>query len=143
MELDGIELEEIKPFYDSLAVEKDQLRFPLEEILKSKFIKGVRVDGKLAGIGGITLSYRLFPFCFWVVKSEFQRKGVGYEIAQGIISFARDKHSFLMLTASKGNTPAINLYRKSGFRIIYRLDDIYWMFFPLNKRGGIIGRSYL
>lgn len=139
MKLQNVALEEIKPFIDSLTVWK-YFKQPLDIVLNAEFITGVRIDNSLAGIGGITISYRIFPLCFYIVKSEFQRKGVGYEIAQEIINFARNKYSFLMLTVSKENTPAVNLYHKSGFRIIYRLDDIYWMFFPLNKRGEIIGR---
>jgi len=139
MRLQNVALEEIKPFIDSLTVWK-YFKQPLDIVLNAEFITGVRIDNRLAGIGGITISYRIFPLCFYIVKSEFQRKGVGYEIAQEIISFARNKHSFLALTVSKENTAALKLYHKTGFRIAYKQGNSYWMFFPLNKRGEIIGR---
>lgn len=140
MKLENIALEEIKPFIDSLTVEEKHFGQPLDIVLNAEFVIGVRINNSLAGIGGITISYQTFPLCFYIVKSEFQRKGIGYKISQQIISFAKNKYNFLTLTVNKKNTPALKLYHKSGFRIAYELENSYWMFFPLNKRGEIIGR---
>jgi len=138
MELEGICFEEIKPFCDSLTIEKENFN-PLRYALNAEFVVGVRMDGNLAGLGGIVQSYNYFHSCFWVVKSEFQGREVGYEISQRIIDFAqRRKYNFLILSTLKKLTPAINLYIKSGFRICYEKGDSYWMCLALNKKGSFI-----
>lgn len=140
MKLENIATEEIKPFFDSLTVEEKFFEQPLDIVLNAEFVTGVRSNNRLAGIGGITISYRIFPLCFYIVKSEFQGKGLGYEISQKIINFAIDRYSFLLLVVNKVNTPALKLYHKSGFRIIHEHDDSYWMILSLNKRGEIISK---
>lgn len=137
MELEGVCFEEIKPFCDSLTIEKEDFD-PLRYALNAEFVVGVKRDGNLAGLGGVVRSYKYFHSCFWVVKSEFQRKGIGYEISQRIIDFARRRYSFLILSTLSKLTPAINLYIKSGFRFYYKKGDNYYMCLPLNKRGGFI-----
>lgn len=140
MKLENIAAEEIKPFFDSLTVEEKFFEQPLDIVLNAEFVTGVRSNSRLAGMGGITISYRIFPLCFYIVKSEFQGNGFGYEISQKIINFAIKRYSFLLLVVNKVNTPALKLYHKSGFRIIYGHDDSYWMFLPLGKRGEIINK---
>lgn len=141
MKLEDITLEEVKPFFNSLTVEFRYFVAPVEEILdKAVFIKGVRINNELAGIGGITLSYRFFPLLFWVVKSEFQKKGIGYQLSENIINFARNRYSFLLLHVMKENVPAVKLYQKTGFRTCYEAGDRYRMYLPLNRKGSIICR---
>ena len=140
MKLENIALEEIRPFVDSLTVEEKYFEQPLDILLNAEFVTGVRLADNLAGIGGITISYRIFPLCFYIVRSEFQGKGIGYEISRKIIRFAKTRYSFLLLVTHKANISALKLYHKSGFRIVYKRGDSYWMFLPLNKRGGIIGK---
>jgi SAM-dependent methyltransferase len=143
MKLENITLEEMKSFINSLTVEKKYFKQPFDIVLNAEFITGVRSASNLAGVGGITISYRIFPFCFCIVKSEFQGKGIAHEISQQIISVARNRYDFLALTVNKKNAPALKLYHREGFRIAYEQEHSYWMFLPLNKRGEIIGRFLL
>ena len=145
MELEDIKLEEIKPFFDSLAEETEHFEVSGDRILNSAaFIKGVRVDNELAGMGGLTKSYGYFLSSFNVVRSEFQRRGLSNEILKGIVKFARKKRrSFFLTQVEYGNFPSLIMVQKQGYRISYDDGKDYWMFFPLNKVGEIIGQYFL
>ena len=142
MELEDIKIVEIRPFFDLLTVESEYFKFSVDRILNTAaFVKGVRRDGQLAGVGGLIKSFGLVLLSFHMVKSDFQRRGIGNEITKVIIAFAKRKGRSLFLgTVKKGNTSSIIMTKKQGYIIFYEDSDKYWMLFPLNKKGKIIGR---
>lgn len=145
MELEDINLEEIKPFLDSLTVETKYFTASAKRIIDSAvFLKGARVDNKLAGIGGLTKSYGCFLSSFHVFKSGFQRRGLDDEITRSIVRFAKKKRcSFFLAQVRRENITSVFMTQKQGYRISYDDGDMYWMFFPLNKVGEIIGKYVL
>lgn len=143
IELEDIKLEEVKPFFDSLTAEETEyFGVSVEQILNtSAYIKGMRVDNKLAGIGGLRKSRGSLLFSFYMVKSEFQRRGIGNKFTEAFVQFAREKRrSFFLATVAKGNTAMIVMTQRQGYKIVYEADDTYWMFLPVTKRGQIIAR---
>ena len=140
MKLENVTLEEVRSFLNSLTVEEKYFPCLRDAVMSAEFITGVRINNELAGIGGITLSCRFFPLPFWVVKSEFQKKGIGYQLSENIIDFARNRYSFLLLHVMKENIPAVKLYQKTGFRTCYEAGDRYRMYLPLNRKGSIMCR---
>ena len=146
MELEDIKLEEIKPFFDSLTVEEaEYFTASARQIINSAvFIKGARVDDKLAGIGGLTKSYGFFLTSFHVIKSGYQRRGLDDEITRSIVKFARKRRcSFFLAQVRRENIASIFMTQRQGYRISYDDGDMYWMFLPLDKVGEIIGKYFL
>ena len=148
MELEDIKLEEIKPFFDSLTLEREYFPASADRVLNTAvFIKGVRVDNKLAGIGGLTKSYGYFLSSFHVVRLQFQGRAsseISDEITGSIVEFARkSRRSFFLAQVKKGNIPCLVMTHRQGFKISYASDDMFWMFFPLNKVGETIGKYFL
>jgi GNAT superfamily N-acetyltransferase len=145
MELEDITIEEIKPFFNSLTVETETFTPEADLILSvAVFTKGVRIDGKLAGIGGLGKSFGYFLTAFMIVKSEHQGKGVGSTIYKTIINYARKKgHYFIFSQVAHGNTSAYIMNTKAGQRILYDDGTLYWMACPLNKVGEFLVRYIL
>jgi len=148
MELQNIKIEEIEPFFNSLTHEKELMRLPLKGILSSEFITGVRVNDKLAGIAGIVKTQPLIPSCYFVVKSEYQGKGVGSKLGRDVLEYAKGNYSYLTLYTmeTKKYEPARHLYNKLGFRTFYPFyrKRIYqklnqcWMCLYFNRKGEVI-----
>lgn len=145
MELEDIDLEEIEPFFNSLSEEYKYFRFTGKQLLNiSAFVKGVRIDNELAGIGGLTKSRGYFLFSFHVVKSEFQRRGLHIKITTSLAEFARrKKHCLFLAQIDKGNIASLMAGKKEGYKVFYDDGDKDWLYFPLNKLGEIIGKYCL
>lgn len=135
--LENIKKAELVSFLNSLNEERSSFQAPNNEILKSKIIVSERVSGNLVGIAGIKKKWNI-PELFIVVISKFQGKGIGDKIMKKIGNTAKERYSYLMLKVLKSNKPAINLYRKHGFKLCGVGDDSYFMVLPLKKRGCLI-----
>jgi len=86
------------------------------------------IDASIAGIAGIRKSNRL-PALFVTVREEYQGKGIGSALTKRVVEVALNKYGFL--TLSTYDEPcyegAIALYKKMGFKEIYRSDKKVWM----------------
>ncbi len=145
IELEDIDFEEIEPFFNSLSEEYRYFRFaPKQLINTSVFVKGVRVDNTLAGLGGLTKSYGYFFFSFHVVKTEFQRRGLHSKITMSLVEFTKRKKRCLFLAqVDKENIASLNAGLKEGYKVLYDEGDKYWIYFPVSKLGEILGKYCL
>lgn len=140
MELQDVAIQEIEPFFRSLGAEKDLVQMSVEGVLNADFLAGARVDNNLAGIGGIMKRFLSTPELFIVVKFHYQKGGLGNEIMQKLISFAKRRYSFLTLTTlkSKEYAPAVSLYRKNNFKCVNYTSNRYFMYLPFTLKGKIL-----
>jgi GNAT superfamily N-acetyltransferase len=141
LELENITCEEIEPFFNSLGKEeKELLGIPLDYVLSADFICGVRLNNVLAGITGYIKSYRLIPSSFDVVASQFQGKGLGNELHQKRLEFARKHYSFAVSSIGKPeeHQASLHLYHKYGLKDFYRRADSIWLCISFNQRGKVI-----
>lgn len=140
MELQDIELQEIRPFFASLGREKELAMMTAESAMKSKFIAGVRVNGELAGIVGIRTIYGFIPDLFIVIKEKYQAKHLGNELMAKNLNFAQRNYSYLTLSTyqTEEYAAARHLYRKFGFRHLRQQGTHCWMYLPFNWRGEIL-----
>lgn len=142
MELQDVDIQEIEPFFRSLGAEKDLVQMSVEDVLNVEFLAGARVDNNLAGIGGIMRRFLSTPELFIVVKFQYQKRGLGNEIMQKLISFAKRRYCFLTLTThrSKEYAPAVSLYRQNNFKCFNYPGDRYFMCLPFTLKGKILCR---
>jgi GNAT superfamily N-acetyltransferase len=139
MQLDNLAFEEIGPFCNSLTVEKKYVTQPHEMALRAEFVTGVRINGELAGIGGLSRYYLLFPVSFYIVKAEFQRKGVGSQLMKNIIAYAAGMgYNYILSTINTENTPAVIMHLRGGYKTLYESGNEYRMGLPLNRKGRIV-----
>ncbi len=137
MELDNIAYDELEPFLNSIPEERFTL--PLALYLKAEFLTGVRIDGELAGIGGLVPAYRFSHFPIYTVKPEFRGKGIGTQLAEKVINYARRKgYSFFLTVVEKENEPSLIILKQQGYKMVRETDREYDMALLLNKRGEII-----
>lgn len=140
MELEGVKIEEIRPFFASLTVETATLPVSADLLLGvCIYMKGVKIDNKLVGLGGLGKSFGYFLTSFHVVKSEYQGRGIGGEIFKAIIKYAKKKkYCFIFSQVAHGNTSAFAMNAKAGQRVLYDDGVLYWLACPLNKVGEIM-----
>jgi GNAT superfamily N-acetyltransferase len=140
MEFQDVDIQEIEPFFRSLGAERDLVQMSVEGVLNAEFVAGARVDNNLAGIGGIMKRFLSTPELFIVVKFQYQKRGLGNEIMQKLISFVKRRYSFLTLTThrAKEYAPAVSLYRKNNFKVFKCPDNRYFMCLPFNLKGKIL-----
>jgi len=142
LELQGLEISEIAPFFDSLGREKELVMMTAASAMKSVFIGGIREEGELAGIVGIRKEYGLFPAEFIVVKERFWRWGIGTKLREMNIAYARRRYCLLL-----SSTWDIEAYRallysslKLGFKKFYRREKHIYLYLPFNFKGKLLGR---
>ena len=145
MKLEGVTIEEVEAFLDSLTVEREHLPADIDYTRRAVFLTGVKVDGRLVAIGGISPSKRHYPVALWfqygIVKSEFQGRGLSDVMAESIQRFARESgRSFLLSTIAKRNTAAIAVGRRRGYTHFYGTGCRCYSLYPLNRRGKMLAR---
>ncbi len=60
------------------------------------------------------------------VLENYRKQGIGRMLVNALVNFAKDKSlAFLTLEVRKSNTPAINLYSKSGFETVGERKNYY------------------
>jgi ribosomal protein S18 acetylase RimI-like enzyme len=84
---------------------------------------GAYVEGALCGVVGLSRETRTKNrhkghVVAMYVAPEFGRRGLGRALLQAVIDYARDAEKLeqLVLTVTRSNQPAIDLYRSAGFR---------------------------
>ena len=140
MKLQNINLEELDSFYNALTTEKKYFdQTPLKPPGTLEFLTGVRIDNELVGIGGLARYFYFWHFTFWIVKVEFQRKGLSKQIANNLITYAKGRdYSFLLISVNKENTSSLASWLKMGAETLYYADNVYRMGCYLNWRGKVV-----
>lgn len=142
LELGAMQSEEIRKnyieeFLASLSPDSEQRWFPNpnERVKLSSFLAFAILDGEIAGMGGLIVSYGLYPYCWVVVKSRYQGKGIGKAIIRNVMGHARGRYSFVTLNVNKENQRAVSLYHQVGYRTYYENDRVAWMGIGFNQWG--------
>jgi len=140
----NVELDEISQFFNSLGREKELVMMTAEAVMACDFVAGTRSQGELAGLTGIRTQYGFIPSLFIVVKEKYQGLGLGHKLLETNISYARKKYNFLSLDTWQRPEydAALHIYKKHGFRPVYKKGSHIWMCIPFNKKGNMV-RNFL
>ena len=90
-----------------------------EEVLNKdrKFFVAKSEDGEILGFAGVLINFDFIEIMNIVVKKKYRKKGIGKELLEKIIDFSIEKNfDIIDLEVNSKNEPAINLYRKFGFK---------------------------
>lgn len=122
---------EMLRYYDDFQVD-----FILEHCI---YIKGIRVNGELAGIGGIYKTHGIHS-TFYMVKKEFQGRGIGNIITKNNLDYAKGNNiSLLFYICSNDNVPIIKSVKKYGDREVFNYKGKRYSYVPITFTGKIIG----
>lgn len=140
--LDNVTQDEIRQLSNEItdSERKYYKDFDAENILKkSVYIKGVRVNDKLAGISGITLTHGMYS-TFHMIKQEYQGKGLGKILAINNIEYSRQHRiPLLIFIIDEDNIASIKNGVTSGDKEIFRYRRKRYSYVALNTKGKIIG----
>lgn len=89
------------------------------------FLAAVTGEGKVLGYAGIHCILDEGYIDNVAVWPEFRRQGVAGELLGAFLRFGQARLSFLTLEVRASNEPAIQMYRKYGFREAGRRKDYY------------------
>ena len=95
----------------------------VDNVAVEKIVVHKEIDGKIVGCGYGAIDNGYVGIFDIVVKEEFRGKGYGREIVEAILSGAAErgvKKTYLQVMIN--NSVALHLYKKMGYREIYR----YW-----------------
>lgn len=137
IELTGITTKEINSFYNSPDV-KDR-RFYLrahEDTLKADYVSAIRIDGEVAGIGGLVHS--TVPFVYMrisIMKPKYQGQGLAKQLAKNDVKYMREKKKGYILLGlpSIDNAISVKICLKVGYRICGKFDSYYMMICPVRR----------
>lgn len=135
-----VDVAEVHAFYDSLTDEVELFdQSPLKPPGKLEFITGLRVDGKLVGVAGLKRYYHFFRFTFRVVRTHFQGRGLGKQLANILIAHAREKrYSFLLISVRRENTPSLASWQRVGAKMMCEAGGRYRLGYHLDWKGRVI-----
>lgn len=134
-----VTIEEIVNFYNSLNKERETFKLSLKDLLKSEIIIKEEVNGKILGIAGIR-KHKMLPLLFIVVKSEFQREGMGKKLMERLHEITKKRYNYIVLSLAKENKQALNLFKKFEYEIFGERKDFYYMIYQINRDGKIISK---
>ena len=93
---------------------KEELESP-----NSKYIIAKTNDGEIIGFAGIKIIVDTADIMNIVVKKSWRNQGVGSLLLDNLVSLCKNLSLFsLSLEVNESNLPAINLYKKFGFKQI-------------------------
>lgn len=110
--LDELRFEQAR--FDLVPLKQDEHRF--QELMASQIVVSGRPD--IQGFGAVFQSEIRAIF----VHPDYRGKGVGTGLLQHLISMTGE-HA--RLSVAKSNVPAINLYRRYGFRAVREFEAHY------------------
>ena len=102
-----------------------QNNISLESILLNPFTK-IYIYKESKNIGFIIYSkyYERIEIDYIFVEQEFRKKGIASKLINYIINENKDIQN-ITLEVSVHNEPAINLYKKSGFKVVATREKYY------------------
>ena len=103
------------------------------------YIQGIRVDDTLVGIGGIYKTHGIHS-TFYMVKKEFQGRGIGNIITKNNIDYAKGHRiPFLFYICSSDNLPVIKSVKKYGDKEVLNYKGKRYSYMPITFMGKIFG----
>lgn len=117
-------------------------RSSIEKELKNNFaIYAVATENnKVLGYGGMWHVVNEGHITNIAVHKDYRRKGIGQAIIEKLVEIAEEKEMIgLTLEVRKSNTPALELYKKNGFK----LEGIRPEYYEDNKEDAYIMWKYL
>ena len=117
-------------------------RSSIEKELKNNFaIYAVAIENnKVLGYGGMWHVVNEGHITNIAVHKDYRRKGIGQAIIEKLVEIAEEKEMIgLTLEVRKSNTPALELYKKNGFK----LEGIRPEYYGDNKEDAYIMWKYL
>lgn len=143
MQLDGITLEEVRSFIGTLTNTEREYYSDIDAnsiCRRAVYIVGVKKENVLMGIGGIISVHGVAYNAFYVVKTAYQSRGVGTQIATAYRHFARvAKLPLLLLIVSGDNTPAMKILKKLGGKMSCVYNDKQYSYIAKGVYGNILG----
>ena len=112
----------------------------LKDELKSENSKYIiaKSNNKIVGFAGIKILFDEADIMNIVVKKDYRNKGIGSILLENLVSLSEKFClSSLSLEVNEENIPAINLYKKLGFKNIGIRKNYY------NEKNGIIMKKNL
>ena len=82
-------------------------------------------EGKIIGFISATILYDTCDILDLIVAKEYQRQGVASNLISYLISDCPEYLKLITLEVASKNIPAIKLYEKFGFEIVYRREKYY------------------
>lgn len=130
-----------------MEIEKESFAIPwsrssIEKELKNNFaIYAVAIENnKVLGYGGMWHVVNEGHITNIAVHKDYRRKGIGQAIIEKLVEIAEEKEMIgLTLEVRKSNTPALELYKKNGFK----LEGIRPEYYEDNKEDAYIMWKYL
>ena len=145
IKIDRMNLDDLKSIKDILSLEFDDfwnyniLKDELES-KNSKYIVAKNIDSnyELVGFAGIKILVDEADIMNIVVKKSYRNKGIGSLLLENLILLCNESNlESLSLEVNEKNIPAINLYKKFGFRDIGTRKNYY------KNENGIIMKKIL
>jgi RimJ/RimL family protein N-acetyltransferase len=115
-----------KKFYD---IGKDNV---LDSLV---YVQCYKDNSQIVGIGGIAKWRKCIPHTFYMIKEQYQGKGIGTEFAVNNVSYARRHFKYIATIVDKPSVKAVKIAKRQGFKFIGEYDKkCYYI-----KSFGIIG----
>lgn len=130
-----------------MEIEKDSFAIPWSRAAVEKELSNnlaiyavVKENDKVVGYGGMWYVVNEGHITNIAVHKDYRRKGIGNVIVNKLIEIAEEKEMIgLTLEVRKSNLPALELYRKNGFK----LEGIRPEYYEDNKEDAYIMWKYL
>lgn len=130
-----------------MEIEKDSFAIPWSRVAVEKELSNnlaiyavVKENDKVVGYGGMWHVVNEGHITNIAVHKDYRRKGIGNIIVNKLIEIAEEKEMIgLTLEVRKSNFPALELYRKNGFK----LEGIRPEYYEDNKEDAYIMWKYL
>lgn len=130
-----------------MEIEKDSFAIPWSRASVEKELRNnlaiyavVKENDKVVGYGGMWHVVNEGHVTNIAVHKDYRRKGIGNIIVNKLIEIAEEKEMIgLTLEVRKSNVPALELYRKNGFK----LEGIRPEYYEDNKEDAYIMWKYL
>jgi RimJ/RimL family protein N-acetyltransferase len=134
---------EVRHLIDNLTDELEYYDIREEDNLETAvLLNGYKVNGKLVGIGGIMKYYGLFPYTFYMIQKQYQGMGIGSLLADDNIAFARKKLPLLTTIVERGNTRAVRIAKRHGFKLAIKRKERLYCFQSFNMFGKLSGFAF-
>lgn len=129
LRLDNVNHKDLSAFLQSLT--KKEMRYYNiyeDKIIETNFfMKGFYDDDRLVAVGGLAKWYRLFPHAFYMIKEEYQGRGIGTKFSELNLQYAIKKDMpFIFGSAKLDNIRSIKIITKLGYKKVWADNENYY-----------------
>jgi RimJ/RimL family protein N-acetyltransferase len=138
--LSEIEKIELNSFFESLTEsELKYYKIKDDKVLDSlEYIQYYRNGNNIYGIGGIAKWYKVIPHTFYMLKENYQGRGIGKILALMNIEYAKKHLTYLTTIVDKENIKAVKIADKTGFKLVGQDNSKYYYIKSFKKIGKIV-----